>query len=390
MFGDPNLRLRKSSKAQNESDVCLRRREDLKLFLLAVARNLLAEPCPSSLQTTAASYPHAILVTLVIQNVYNATCPTSFFTQSMRHRADRETFFRMRAQGYIMSDIATALAVHRSTLYRWLKSGPATPVRPRERPAIRKIQPTIAQAITARFAQKNTITLRQAVAWLLQNHNITISVMSMHRHCRRVGLTNKKGTKLYQEMNVERCQQFLAAIAQGFGPHILSLDEAAFCYNHVRGYAWAPKGSRAIVPRPGIRGKRHSLLLCISSAGVVRWQLYEGSVTAERFIDFLDHLPQDSHLVLDNAAIHKATNVLRRIGRPTVSEVANAKNITLKYLPPYAPKLNPTELCFNTIRTHVCRTEPRNAAQLHACVGEALQTLTSAVCDRTVKKVFEL
>ncbi len=168
-------------------------------------------------------------------------------------------------------------------------------------------------------------------------------------------MTWKRGSKAYSEMSESRAQQFIQVIGVGFGPQVIALDEAAFFWNHARGYAWSPKGCRAVIKRPGIRGHAHSLLLAISTGGVVRWQLYEGAVNAVRFSEFLQDLPCYSQLVLDNAVIHRATNVLRRQGLPTVAEVAESRQIVLQYLPPYAPVLNPVELCFNSIRTYINR-----------------------------------
>ena len=191
-------------------------------------------------------------------------------------------------------------------------------------------------------------------------------------------------------MNEQKAAEFLETVQSNFGPHILALDESAFFYTHVRGYAWSKKGTRAIVKAPAIRGKAHSLLLCINSAGVVFWQLYLGAVTAKRFIEFLGQLPRGSTIVLDNAKIHHAPYVLRKQGLPTVPEVAARHSITMSYLPAYAPKLNPVELCFNTIKTFVRREQPRTAGQLHACVEAAVLTLTPRVCSATITKVFEL
>lgn len=149
----------------------------------------------------------------------------------------------------------------------------------------------------------------------------------------------KKATKAYTELNEQKAAEFLQGIQQDYTASFLALDEAAFFYNHVRGYAWSKKGHRAVVKAPGVRGKAHSLLMCISSAGVVFHRLYEGA--AQRFTEFLSQLPRGSTLVLDNAKSYHATNVLKRQKLPTVREVASEHGITMRYLPAYAPKLNP-------------------------------------------------
>ena len=131
-------------------------------------------------------------------------------------------------------------------------------------------------------------------------------------------------------------------------------------------------------------------VLCISKGGVIFHQLYEGAVTALRLAEFLCQLPQESTLMLDNAKIHHATNVLKRQNLPTVREVAAQQAITMCYLPAYAPKLNLVELCFNTIRTYVRSKQPRTARQLHSCVDSAVNTLRTEVCRGTIKKVIQL
>ncbi|GAQ91487.1 hypothetical protein KFL_007940050 [Klebsormidium nitens] len=137
---------------------------------------------------------------------------------------------------------------------------------------------------------------------------------TLQRHLKKVGFTLKKATKAYCEFNEERGHAFLTDIQADLGPHLLSLDECGFFMNHVRGYAWSQRGTRAVVKRLGPRGKKFSLLLCISSTGVVKWNLYQGSVDSVRFLEFLQELPMGSKIVLDNAAIHKSTNSLSAEG----------------------------------------------------------------------------
>ena len=71
---------------------------------------------------------------------------------------------------------------------------------------------------------------------------------------------------------------------------------------------------------------------------------------SEVFSEFLGRLPDGITLMLDNARIHHASHSLRDKGLPTIVEKAEAKNMTLKYIPAYAPHLNPVEFVFNTVR----------------------------------------
>ena len=247
----------------------------------------------------------------------------------MHPQALRTVFSRMKRQGYSISKISRALGVSRATLFRWQRAPPA--VRHKERLTHRKLDQTMTRALVRHFRDDNTITLQQAATWLVSTFGVKVTIATVGNYCRRLSITYKKATKAYTEMNETRAAQWLQDIAVVFGPHVIALDEAAFFYNHVRGYAWSRKGSRAIVKRPGQRGQAHSLLLCIGLSGVIHWQLYTGAVKAVDFVEFLRELPRGSRLVLDNCQIHRATNVLRRQGLPTVAETAEEQKVELRY-----------------------------------------------------------
>ena len=193
---------------------------------------------------------------------------------TMRTYTEREICFRMRSQGHALQRIADALNINRSTVTRWLRRG--SPTRSSQRPSRRALSSANEAAIVQFFARDNTATLKQATRFLEERHGVTVCLWTVWMCCRKHRLSWKKGSKAYSEMSEGRARQFIEDIAEKFGPQVLALDEAAFFYNHVRGYAWSRKGSRAIIKRPGIRGRAHSLLLCISTNGVVKWQLYEG------------------------------------------------------------------------------------------------------------------
>lgn len=79
----------------------------------------------------------------------------------------------------------------------------------------------------------------------------------------------------------------------------------------------------------------YTLILCVCPIGVLNWSLRSGTVDSEVFSEFLGRLPDGITLMLDNARIHHASISLRNKGLSTIAEQADAKNITLKYIPAY-------------------------------------------------------
>ena len=53
-------------------------------------------------------------------------------------------------------------------------------------------------------------------------------------------------------------------------------------------------------------------------------------------------------LVCNNARIHRS---------PRVQQLCDEAGVLLMYLPPYCPELNPIELCFAAMKTHLRRTQ---------------------------------
>src|ERR1700677_1691702 len=97
--------------------------------------------------------------------------------------------------------------------------------------------------------------------------------------------------------------------------------------------------------------------------GIVHYQLIENGAKSENFHNFLTELKlpvnMQHYLLLDNARIHHAKQACQKLGLSTIKELLIQKNIQSKYLPAYTPELNPVELCFNFIRQHVEKYQPR-------------------------------
>lgn len=103
-----------------------------------------------------------------------------------------------------------------------------------------------------------------------------------------------------------------------------------------------------------------------------------GAVEFHDFIvDVKSKLPTDEkyYLLLDNAKIHHAIEVLKKENRLPIIDLFNQVNIEPLYLVPYTPQLNPVELCFNLLVDFVERKQPRDYEQLKSFIEEGIKIL---------------
>ena len=161
-----------------------------------------------------------------------------------------------------------------------------------------------------------------------------------------------------------------------------------------RTHGRAFRGQRTKTTRLFVRGKRYSLVPVMSAQGLLDWYICEGSVDAERFLDFIGaawcarlalrpthaaradaraaaQIPRmqpfpnpHSVLVMDNFTTHH--------GEAVLSEVAAAGGVTL-HTPAYGCDMTPVEHIFSKAKAylrgvHKARldTVRRRCAALHA------------------------
>ena len=282
---------------------------------------------------------------------------------------------RMYDAGYQIQEITNMLKVSHSTIYRWRanlwnNNHVNSTARghkltfDQEHNLINRLcndRPCMRQFDVAKISEKE--------------FGISISQSYVSRMIARHSVTYKVATKRFDECNDELVRSFLSDLPIEAPFSWFALDECAFHLNYAPVRAYNKRGQQAIVSRPGSRGKRVSLLLCVAAHGCMGFQWIEGGVKAEDFQKFLASLPKDSVIVLDNASIHKASISLKLQKLLTVSEVARQHNQKLVYLPAYAPKLNPTEFCFNMLKSTIRRMCIRNIDALYKVTNDILENI---------------
>ena len=76
--------------------------------------------------------------------------------------------------------------------------------------------------------------------------------------------------------------------------------------------------------------------------GVVALETKDGSYNTKSFAAFVERLPRNRTVLLDNVSFHKSKSV---------RSVANERNIKLVFIPPYSPWFNPIELAFGQAKS---------------------------------------
>jgi hypothetical protein len=101
-----------------------------------------------------------------------------------------------------------------------------------------------------------------------------------------------------------------------------------------RKYGWAPIGEECHVLSPLKRSQQWSILPALDVRGYVAWRIFQGSITAEIFYEFLrdqvlpycEAFPGNrSALIMDNAAIRKSQDI---------KDLCDAHGVITCFLPP--------------------------------------------------------
>ena len=135
---------------------------------------------------------------------------------------------------------------------------------------------------------------------------------------------------------------------EGLNKHRIYVDETGFNLWTKRAYGRARMGERVNRVVRGQRGNNITVIVAISDqVGVLYYEVKEGGVNQEKFADFLTSLSvvigeeeaAEAVVVMDNAPCHRRAH--------------EWPNLSIKYLPPYSPFLNPIEECFSVFKAYL-------------------------------------
>jgi transposase len=268
-------------------------------------------------------------------------------------------------EGEKPSVVIASYGFHRCVIYRWLKaaSGRGKGVRALAarkgsgRP--RKLTPAQERQVFRWINGKNPMQYgfdfglwtRQIVRELLEmKFGVVLSLASVGALLARLGLTVQKPLQRAYQRDPEAIERWqretypaLAEQARRDGAEISFWDESGFRADGVQGKTWAPVGQTPVVKVPGQR-QSISAASAVSPRGAFWFATYKGALNGELFVELLKKLmhrrKKPLRLVVDGLPAHK-TKVVKAYVASTQGQ------LSLHFLPGYAPELNPDELVWS-------------------------------------------
>jgi len=177
---------------------------------------------------------------------------------------------------------------------------------------------------------------------------------------------------------------------------LLYLDEVGFSLVLPVSYTWSKRETKnrlCIPTRWGSHGRLNLIgaLAWGKKKRTLHFELVEESVKSTHVVAFIDELARDAAggqltvVVLDNARFHTSTKVKEK--QPMWEE----RGVFLRYLPPYAPHLNPIEALWKHLKSFLLpRRCYHSVAQLKQAVLEALHLLGAIHINSSVGEAYDI
>lgn len=172
------------------------------------------------------------------------------------------------------------------------------------------------------------------------------------------------------------------------------LDQSGFAPTLPTGYGWGRLGARLVVPYEAPEGRRVNAVgaLAPHAAAGPRFvfetrRKADGPYDAAAHLAFVDRVAaarpgpaRPCVVVLDNYAVHHSRPVEDAV--PALAE----RGVTVCYLPPYSPELNPIEAVWKRVEHHDLpeRSHPTEAAlqtAVEAALADRARTLSRPAHD---------
>jgi transposase len=221
--------------------------------------------------------------------------------------------------------------------------------------------------------------VRELIARLF---GVEFSLVTVGSILARLGLSPQRPLYRAYEQDPEKVAEWkektfpqIQARAKKEGAAIFFADESSVRTDFHAGTTWAPVGRTPVLAGTGKR-RSISMVSAVSPRGELHFDIQERGITADDFLGFCEKLIADAgrpvFLILDNSQVHRAI---------ILKEYAAQSNgmLTLFFLPPYSPELNPDEWVWKNVKhDNLGRAAAKSTGDLAEFARMALNRLKAA------------
>jgi transposase len=294
--------------------------------------------------------------------------------------------------GVSVDDIAQVLKVSRSSIFDWQKTyrahGPDALRTKKTRGPRSKLDEGQLSQLYRLIVGNDPRQLSFGLAlWtrgmiqelIFRQFGVRLSLVRVGVILANLGLSPQRPLYRSYEQDPEKVRKWkeetfpqIQARAKKEGAAIFFADEASVRTNYHAGTTWAPVGQTPVVSGSG-RTRSISMVSAVSPRGELHFQVYEEGIRKEEFLEFCQMLTEDIgrpvFLILDNSQVHRSK---------ILKEYAKQSNgmLTVFFLPPYSPDLNPDEWVWKNVKhDNLGRASVKSESELAQFAQAALARL---------------
>lgn len=234
-------------------------------------------------------------------------------------------------------------------------------------------------------------SLNMIRALLKAERDIKLSKSSVSRLLGHLGLSPQRPIYKSYKQNPEHVQTYLSQTypevvseAAKHKARIYFIDEAAFRSDAHRGTTWGKIGQTPVVNDTGGRFG-FKLISAVSARGDMHFDVIEGKMNSELFIEFLEKLRTDAKcpvfVIADNARYHHSKAVQAFLKE-------QYGQIMMAFLPAYSPELNPDEQVWNYAKSDVGKRIIKSKHDMKNAILNVMEKIKESVA--LVKSFFKL
>jgi transposase len=282
--------------------------------------------------------------------------------------------------GHTIRSLALFQRISKSTVHRWIHLSNLAC----RRYASRKVLPHVILTIAAKIREDPFVTYAHLKELVHARHGTMLSSGSIHSCLKRGKLVRKRAHKITSTPELIVARKTYRESYRGVDmDSVVSIDESSFYIDMKPVYGYSRRGERLLVPKSIKRDKqRVSLLMAITTGGVLAYHVHPGSINGQIFGTFLRELPirtYHKYVLMDNVAFHRSKHI---------ATILHSKNLSSLFIPPYTPDYNPIENVFGAMKT-IYRRMPFDE-KMERRVLQAIEGLSDATCSNSFAHCWTL